>query len=164
MPKVLALIGREVDRPVPCFDWPACCPWASETWRVWRRLVCKHWCHALCDKWLLFIGLVVDGDLRSKAVDPPVRIRIPDCVSCVPPHKLQDKLERWGVTGRVSCRAGLIEMVVVRAPIILMKNDSSEVSSIETLKVDDSTLTPQSHSIVSHSMSCDSGCDYWGHL
>ena len=81
-----------------------------------------------------FTGLVVEGVLHSGTVDPPVHVRFPDG-NCLQPHGLQEKLVPWGLSGSVSIHSGQVEMAIVRAPTVLMKNDSSEVASIQTLKV-----------------------------
>jgi DNA mismatch repair ATPase MutL len=78
--------------------------------------------------------LVVDGALRSGRVDPPVHVRLPDGIH-LQPHGLHEKLEPWGIRGSVSVQTGQIDVVIVGAPIILMKNDSCEVASFQTLKV-----------------------------
>ena len=89
------------------------------------------------NKYFLLLELTSKGRLSSDPIHPPVIIPLPDLSRRLSARGIYNKLERWGIVGRISANNGRQEMSIVKAPTILMKSGSSEVSSVETLKVAD---------------------------
>jgi DNA mismatch repair protein MLH3 len=125
------VVGQVDNKFIACLINLECKGRKSETLSL--VLVDQHAAHERVRLEEIQDDLVVDGALRSGRVDPPVHVRLPDGIH-LQPHGLHEKLEPWGIRGSVSVQTGQIDVVIVGAPIILMKNDSCEVASFQTLK------------------------------